>query len=175
MGHFLTEQLSPWPPISEPEIEGTLRRLWVNRENRIEMRRMLREHVADYEPGWSEERVLRQVQLLLLRQRGGLLARRESFELRTTTLAGALAAEQDEPAPPPPRREVDEHWIAIELVGEDDEPVPGARYEITLPDGKLIRGRLDAQGRAEVSGIEQPGMAQISFVELDQDAWEPLD
>jgi type VI secretion system secreted protein VgrG len=62
-------------------------------------------------------------------------------------------------------------WIEIELVGEDDKPIPGERYEITLPDGSLARGTLDEKGFARVDGIE-PGTCQVCFPELDKDAWE---
>ena len=63
-------------------------------------------------------------------------------------------------------------WIEIELVDEEDAPVPSQKYEITLPDGSVARGTLDQNGYARVDGFE-PGTCQISFPDLDQDAWEP--
>jgi hypothetical protein len=63
-------------------------------------------------------------------------------------------------------------WIEIELVDEEDNPVPGERYRVTLPDGKtLAEGTLDEMGYAKISGID-PGTCKITFPELDKDAWE---
>jgi type VI secretion system secreted protein VgrG len=62
-------------------------------------------------------------------------------------------------------------WIEIELVDEDDQPVPGAAYEIELPDGSVAAGSLDNKGFARVEGFD-PGECKVSFTRLDQDAWE---
>jgi len=62
-------------------------------------------------------------------------------------------------------------WLEIELVDEEDEPVPGERYRIELPDGTTASGTLDEKGFARIEGIE-PGSCKVSFPELDQDAWE---
>lgn len=62
-------------------------------------------------------------------------------------------------------------WIEIELVDEADQPVPGERYEITLPDGTVASGTLDDRGFARVDGIT-PGTCQVTFPALDADAWE---
>jgi hypothetical protein len=64
-------------------------------------------------------------------------------------------------------------WIAIQLVGEDDKPVPGVAYRITLPDGTAKDGVLDENGSARADNID-PGSCVITFPELDQDAWEAL-
>ena len=64
-------------------------------------------------------------------------------------------------------------WIEIELVGEDDKPIPGERYRITLPDGTTDEGTLDDKGGARVEGFEA-GACEITFPDLDQDAWEAL-
>ncbi len=63
-------------------------------------------------------------------------------------------------------------WIEIELVDEEDEPVPGEKYKITLPDASVAKGTLDNKGFARIEGIE-PGTCQITFPNLDKDAWEP--
>lgn len=63
-------------------------------------------------------------------------------------------------------------WIEIELVDEEDNPVPGERYEITVPDGTVASGTLDENGFARVDGID-PGTCQVTFPELDKSAWEP--
>lgn len=62
-------------------------------------------------------------------------------------------------------------WIEIELVDEADAPVAGQRYEITLPDGRVAKGTLDSKGLARIDGIE-PGTCQVSFPDLDKEAWE---
>ncbi|MCY2954017.1 MAG: hypothetical protein NTU53_18905 [Planctomycetota bacterium] len=62
-------------------------------------------------------------------------------------------------------------WIEIEMVDEEDQPVPGERYRITLADGTVAEGTLDEKGFVRVEGIE-PGTVKITFPELDQDAWE---
>jgi hypothetical protein len=63
-------------------------------------------------------------------------------------------------------------WIEIELVDEEDEPVPGEAYRITLPDGETVaEGTLSDKGFARVDGID-PGSCKITFPDLDKDAWE---
>ncbi|MDI7259571.1 MAG: hypothetical protein QME90_06595, partial [Thermodesulfobacteriota bacterium] len=63
-------------------------------------------------------------------------------------------------------------WIEIELFDEEDNPVPGERYKVTLPDGKTVaEGTLDEKGFARVDGID-PGSCKITFPNLDKDAWE---
>jgi type VI secretion system secreted protein VgrG len=62
-------------------------------------------------------------------------------------------------------------WIEIEMIDEEDAPVPGLAYRITLPDGTVADGTLNEKGFARVDGIE-PGTCQITFPDLDKDAWE---
>jgi type VI secretion system secreted protein VgrG len=64
-------------------------------------------------------------------------------------------------------------WIEIELVDEEDNPVPGEKYKVTLPNGKVAQGTLDQNGFAHIGGID-PGTCQISFPNLDKDAWEKI-
>jgi hypothetical protein len=66
------------------------------------------------------------------------------------------------------------HWIEIELLGEDDSPIPGEAYRIKLPDGSIVSGTLDANGGARVENIVAAGACQISFPALDRGAWEPI-
>jgi hypothetical protein len=63
-------------------------------------------------------------------------------------------------------------WIAIQLLDEDQNPVPGARYRITLPDQSIQTGTLDDQGTARVDGIN-PGQCEITFPEIDGSEWKP--
>ena len=63
-------------------------------------------------------------------------------------------------------------WIEIELVDEENQPVPGEKYRITLPDGESVaEGTLDEKGFARVDGIDS-GTCKITFPELDKEAWE---
>jgi len=64
-------------------------------------------------------------------------------------------------------------WIEIVLVDETDEPVPGERFQITLPDGTRVSGALDSEGFARLDGIDS-GVCEVSFPNLDRDAWEPV-
>lgn len=63
------------------------------------------------------------------------------------------------------------HWIEIELIGEDDKPVPDKKYKLKLPDGTLKEGNLDEKGWAREE-TDPSGTCEVSFPELDKDAWE---
>lgn len=62
-------------------------------------------------------------------------------------------------------------WIEIELVDEEDNPVPGMPFELTLPDGSPYSGTLDHKGFYRVEGIP-PGECKVSFPSLDEEAWK---
>jgi hypothetical protein len=62
------------------------------------------------------------------------------------------------------------HWVEIELVGEDDKPMPWQQYVILLPDGTEVPGYLDEAGFARVEGFTVSGSCQIRFPNLDQEA-----
>jgi hypothetical protein len=64
-------------------------------------------------------------------------------------------------------------WIAFELVGDDGLPVAGERYRVTLPDGSVREGALDASGRARFDDIDL-GQCKFSLTDRDGEAWEPL-
>ncbi len=63
-------------------------------------------------------------------------------------------------------------WIELQLVYESNGlPVAGMAYEVTLPDGETVAsGSTDEQGVGRVECID-PGSCQISFTELDKEAW----
>jgi uncharacterized protein (DUF2345 family) len=64
-------------------------------------------------------------------------------------------------------------WIEIELVDDEDKPVPGEPYRITLPDGSTVaEGTLDEKGRAKINNID-PGTCKVTFPKLHKDAWKP--
>jgi hypothetical protein len=62
-------------------------------------------------------------------------------------------------------------WLEIELVDEEGNPIPGEQYAVTLPDGAIRVGRLDAEGRARLAGLD-PGTCKVSFPDLDARRWK---
>ncbi len=63
------------------------------------------------------------------------------------------------------------HWVAVQLVDENDRPVPGEDYQITLPDGSVIEGSLDSKGKARIEGIDD-GTCKVTFPNRDTDCWK---
>jgi hypothetical protein len=66
------------------------------------------------------------------------------------------------------------HWIEIELVGEDDSPIPFQPYEIRLPNGEIVDGYLDRSGLARLTDLPDGGICRLRFPLLDKDAWEVI-
>ncbi|MBL4764876.1 MAG: hypothetical protein JKX67_06310 [Colwellia sp.] len=85
---------------------------------------------------------------------------------------GLTKAPPFKPAGPAEEESEDEKtsWIEIELVDEDNSPVSGEKYEITLSDGTMASGTLDGKGYARVEGFEA-GTCKVNFPKLDKSAW----
>ncbi len=81
--------------------------------------------------------------------------------------------QQAKPFKPPEEEQEGKTWIEIKLVDENDEPVLGERYRITLPDGSVDEGTLDEQRSVRIEGID-PGTCQVTFPNLDKNAWERI-
>src|SRR5690349_20042999 len=64
-------------------------------------------------------------------------------------------------------------WIEIELVGEDDLPIPHQAYRVVLPDGTRLEGTLDAKGLARIE-VKRKGECLVTFPYLDQEAWTKI-
>lgn len=87
---------------------------------------------------------------------------------------GKYGATQVTPHKPPEEDEAEEKtWIEIEMVDEEDEPVPSEKYKVTLPDDTVAEGTLDGNGFARIEGIE-PGTCKVTFPKLDAEAWEKI-
>jgi hypothetical protein len=91
---------------------------------------------------------------------------------------GKYGSTKIKPFKPPTEEEKEEKkeelsWIEIELVGEDDEGIPGEKYKITLPDDSLAEGTLGEKGAARVEGFEK-GTCKVCFPDLDKEAWEKI-
>ncbi|MEP7126501.1 MAG: hypothetical protein ABJE95_36555 [Byssovorax sp.] len=69
--------------------------------------------------------------------------------------------------PPPPTLKT---FIEIVLLDEDDVPVAGEPFQITLPDGRVQTGTLDRAGFARVDGID-PGVCDVQFPRIDGREW----
>ena len=65
------------------------------------------------------------------------------------------------------------HWIEIELVDQDGNPLPGEAYRIILPDGETpVEGTLDEKGFARLDGLDD-GACRVTFPNLDKTSWKP--
>jgi hypothetical protein len=64
-------------------------------------------------------------------------------------------------------------WIEFQLLDENDQPVAGEKYELRLPGGTIKGGWLDDDGTVRIDDVP-PGLCEISFPNLDKDAWMPV-
>ena len=99
--------------------------------------------------------------------------------VRSIGVCGAFTPEEEteetggmaeEPAVEP----VATHFLEIELVDEDGQPVPNERYRVTFANGTVQEGRLNANGLASFPNLQSDGECQVSFPALDQEAWAPV-
>jgi hypothetical protein len=77
----------------------------------------------------------------------------------------------DSPVAPCPLK--NKHWIELELVDEDNNPVADEPYLLVASDQQEYRGKTDARGVARISAIVA-GDCRISFPNLDGEAWDAL-
>jgi hypothetical protein len=102
----------------------------------------------------------------------GKVAEVKAEQLKTES--GKYGSQQVKPHKPPETEEEKQQktsWIEIELMGANDEPIPGEKYKITLPDDSVAEGTLDENGFARVEGFEK-GTCRVTFPELDGNSWE---
>lgn len=78
------------------------------------------------------------------------------------------AAEAAPPKPSkPPEKKVEKSWIKIELLDAQGNPVPNQPYKVTLPNGKVVTGKLNQNGSARLEDVD-PGKCKVVFQELDK-------
>lgn len=121
----------------------------------------------------DDDDVLRHVAALLASGRAQLVERPLGVLSSFGDAATADDGEGDRPADSDREAPAERTWITIELVGEDDAPIPGERYRIELPDGSVREGRLDGRGLARVREID-PGQCVVTFPDLDEAAWSSI-
>lgn len=63
-------------------------------------------------------------------------------------------------------------YLHVETVSENENPVPGVRFEVELPDGSKRLARSDGDGSLLIENI-RPGTCRIVLTELSIDDWEP--
>jgi hypothetical protein len=62
-------------------------------------------------------------------------------------------------------------WIEILLVDDDEQPVPGEVFYLTLPNGSVLKHTLDGKGFAHVE-LPEPGTCKVCFPRRDKDGWK---
>lgn len=88
--------------------------------------------------------------------------------------SGKYGAVPAAPFNPPPGSSAEAqkgHWIEIDLVDDEGNPVPGEAFQATMSDGRVYKGTLDRNGHARLEGVPA-GHAEIKFPNLDDEAWE---
>ena len=66
----------------------------------------------------------------------------------------------------------DATWIEVQLLDQDQNPVPGEKYHIKLPDSSIMEGTLDSNGKVRFDNIV-PGQAEVTFPDIDSREWAP--
>jgi type VI secretion system secreted protein VgrG len=76
--------------------------------------------------------------------------------------------------PPKPYKPdpVKTHWIEIEVVDQDGNPLRGKFYRIKTPNGQVAESFTDEHGKAKIEHIDS-GTCEISFPEIDENDVEP--
>lgn len=59
------------------------------------------------------------------------------------------------------------NWIEVEVRTANGDPAADLDYEMTLPDGEVLRGRTDSSGFIRRDALRQPGECTIRFPSVD--------
>ncbi|PRP90835.1 hypothetical protein ENSA5_60850 [Enhygromyxa salina] len=89
------------------------------------------------------------------------------------TLGATTELPELPPSEPVDNEIVETHSVMIELIDAEGNPVPGEPFRIKLPDGVVKQSTLDAEGKAHITGIVQPGTCEVCFYERDAEIWAP--
>ncbi len=124
---------------------------------------------------YVRERVLPRLKTAL--SRGELLLVQQE---RWTTPSGESVAPESEGSKAPPEEDSGKstkksdkskvHWIEIRLINEQQNPVAGETYRLTLPGGDTTGGTLNDDGLARHDNIEG-GTCRVCFPNLDAREW----
>lgn len=60
-------------------------------------------------------------------------------------------------------------WIELEVLTAGGAPAAGARYELILPDGEVLRGRTDKDGMIRHHALAYDGECELRFPGVDED------
>ncbi len=66
---------------------------------------------------------------------------------------------------------VEDEWVDVVVVDQDDRPVPLLDYEIRLSDGRVRQGRTNEHGRLYYDELP-PGDCELVLLGVDGDLWE---
>ena len=83
-----------------------------------------------------------------------------------TRFKAVRTAKKKPPAPQKGPKEKPAHWLSLELADPEGNPLAGQQYRVETADGRVVEGRLDAAGKAVLTGIK-PGNNYISFPGLN--------
>jgi len=91
--------------------------------------------------------------------------------------AGAPSSTTVKPFKPLTKQEAKEqgkklHFIEIKLIDQDKDPVPNEPFRITMPDGSVLTGALNAKGTFRVEGIPDEGNCKVTFPNRDKTTWD---
>lgn len=178
---FATITLQPW---SEVELDHSARttlglaelRLLISRESGTSQ--ALRRLVVDIgvrasEVEWcSDEELIQQLAGLIERGLVRVLVEPRSLIDTEPSEQSVLPAHGVESSESSGLIDKAQHWIEVQLIGEDDEAISGARCQIVLPNGQTIVRTTDRFGLVRIDGVEEAGDCEISFLDLDTEAWE---
>jgi type VI secretion system secreted protein VgrG len=64
--------------------------------------------------------------------------------------------------PDSPENQQKTHWVGIVLKDRLGNPIPGQAYRVVLPNGDVVEGTLDDQGKAKIEHTD-PGQCQVTF------------
>jgi len=69
--------------------------------------------------------------------------------------------------------EEETHWIALLLTDTEGNPMPNEPYQLKLPDGRIVKGRLDNEGKARHDGIQE-GNCEVCYPDIDENDWNSV-